>query len=163
MIPILKTIPPKKLIGKHLKMSMTDNKTAALWQSFMQRRNEIKNRLTTDFISMEVFPSSYSFSNFDPNAEFEKWAVVEVGNFDNIPDEMETFHLTGGLYTVFHYKGLSNDPSIFRYIYGTWLPGSEFDLDDRPHFEILGEKYRNNDPNSEEEIWIPVKLKKSLI
>jgi AraC family transcriptional regulator len=38
----------------------------------------------------------------------------------------------------------------------------EYELDDRPHFEILGDKYKNNDPNSEEEIWIPIKLKKQI-
>lgn len=27
-------------------------------------------------------------------------------------------------------------------------------VDDRPHFEVLGGKYQNNSPNSEEEIWI---------
>jgi AraC family transcriptional regulator len=32
-------------------------------------------------------------------------------------------------------------------------------LDDRPHFEILGDKYKNGDPDSEEEIWIPIKQK----
>jgi AraC family transcriptional regulator len=26
--------------------------------------------------------------------------------------------------------------------------------DDRPHFEILGDKYKNDHPDSEEEIWI---------
>jgi hypothetical protein len=29
-------------------------------------------------------------------------------------------------------------------------------------FEILGDKYINDHPDSEEEIWIPVKLKKKL-
>jgi AraC family transcriptional regulator len=29
----------------------------------------------------------------------------------------------------------------------------------RPHMELLGEKYRNNDPHSEEEIWIPIEPK----
>jgi AraC family transcriptional regulator len=33
-------------------------------------------------------------------------------------------------------------------------------LDDRPHFEVLGEKYKNNDPTSEKEIWIPILPKK---
>jgi AraC family transcriptional regulator len=32
-------------------------------------------------------------------------------------------------------------------------------LDNRPHFEILGEKYKQGSPDSEEEIWIPVKEK----
>lgn len=32
-----------------------------------------------------------------------------------------------------------------------------YEIDFRPHFEILGEKYKNNDPGSEEEVWIPVR------
>jgi AraC family transcriptional regulator len=65
--------------------------------------------------------------------------------------------LQAGDYAVFNYRGSSADPRIFQYIYGEWIPNSEYVLDDRPHFEILGEKYKNNDPNSEEEIWIPIK------
>jgi AraC family transcriptional regulator len=72
---------------------------------------------------------------------------------------METYTLPGGLYAVFFYKGLNTDTSIFEYIHRTWLPNSNYLLDNRPHFEILGEKYKNADPNSEEEIWIPIKLK----
>jgi len=37
------------------------------------------------------------------------------------------------------------------------VPSSDYELDNRPQFEILGQKYKNNDPSSEEEIWIPVK------
>jgi AraC family transcriptional regulator len=65
--------------------------------------------------------------------------------------------LPSGLYAVFDYKGSSNDQSIFLYIFGSWLPNSGYNLDDRPHFEVLGNKYKNNDPTSEEEIWIPIK------
>jgi AraC family transcriptional regulator len=71
---------------------------------------------------------------------------------------MQSFLLPGGLYAVFHYKGLpSEGAKTFQYIFGTWLPGSEYALDNRPHFEVLGERYNNNSPDSEEEIWIPVK------
>ena len=31
--------------------------------------------------------------------------------------------------------------------------------DDRPHFEVLGDKFSRNSPGSEEEIWVPVILK----
>jgi len=73
---------------------------------------------------------------------------------------METFTLSGGEYAVFDYKGSSDDSSIFfQYIFMTWLPNSEYKLDNRPHFEVLGEKDKNNDSNSEEEIWIPIKKK----
>lgn len=139
-------------------MSLADNKTGELWKSFIPRLKEITSNLSNDFISMSVYKSTY-FVDFNPTNEFEKWAAIEVSDFENIPKEMETFKLKGGLYAVFDYKGSSNDQSIFLYIFGSWLPNSDYNLDDRPHFEVLGDKYKNNDPTSEEEIWIPIKPK----
>ena len=124
----------------------------------MPRKKEVISRIGTDMISMQVYKSSH-FADFKPANEFDKWATVEVRDFGNIPAGMETFTLPGGIYAVFDYKGSSNDPSIFQYIFQTWLPTSGYTLDDRPHFERLGSKYKNNDPTSEEEIWIPIKLK----
>jgi AraC family transcriptional regulator len=85
---------------------------------------------------------------------------VEVANFDQLPEGMETFVLSSGLYAVFHFIGSSESiSSFYQHIFTVWLPNSVYALDDRPHFEVLGEKYKNNDPNSEEEIWIPIKAK----
>ena len=124
----------------------------------MPRQREIANRLTPDLISLVVYPPNH-FSDFKATREFERWAAAEVSDFDNVPNDMETFVLPSGLYAVFSYTGLNTDPSIFDYILGTWLPDSVYVLDQRPHFEVLGEKYKNNDPMSEEEIWIPIRLK----
>lgn len=75
---------------------------------------------------------------------------------------MNTFILRGGLYAVFIHKGdASKAAQTFQYIFGTWLPNSAYVLDDRPHFEILGEKYKRDSPDSEEEVWIPIKKKES--
>lgn len=148
----------KKLVGIRLTMSIADNRTGELWKSFITRRREITNNLTNDLISMQVYKPTH-FADFSPTNEFEKWAVVEVTDFESVPNDMETFTLTGGLYAVFDYKGSSTDSSIFQYIFKTWLPNSNYMLDDRPHFEVLGEKYKNADPNSEEEIWIPIRQK----
>jgi len=126
----------------------------------MTRRKDITNKLTNDLISMQVYKPTH-FADFKPGNVFEKWATVEVTNFDNVPSDMEPFTLTGGLYAVFEYKGLSSDNSIFQFIFGKWLPNSGYDLDDRPHFEVLGDKYKNDDPTSEEEIWIPIQPKKT--
>ncbi len=157
MQPTIKTLTPKKLIGKKITMSLADNKVVSLWQSFMPRRKEINNTISTALYSMQVYDESFDFTK--PTQEFEKWAAMEVTTFDSIPERMEPFELVGGLYAVFFYKGLSTDNSIFQYIFGEWLVSSEYLLDHRPHFEILGDKYKNNDPDSEEEIWIPVKPK----
>ena len=157
----IETISPKKLIGKRLKMSLAENKTGALWQSFMPRRKEIDNKLNADLFSMQVYENALDyFKNFNPQTVFEKWAALEVTDFDSIPDGMESYTLSGGLYAVFSHKGDNSTANkVFEYIFATWLPESDYALDNREHFEILGEKYKNNDPDSEEEIWIPIKIK----
>ena len=154
----IETSNEKKLVGKRLKMSFANYRVGELWKSFTPRRKEITNNLNHDLISMAVYKPDH-FADFKPTNEFDRWATVEVSNFDNVPNEMEKFVLPGGLYAVFDYKGLSTDNSIFQYIFGTWLPNSDYLLDHRPHFEVLGNKYKNNDPLSEEEIWIPIKKK----
>lgn len=158
MKPRIEVSNEKKLVGKRLVMSFADYKVGELWKSFMPGRKEITNNLTNDLVSISVYSPTH-FADFKPTNEFEKWAAVEVANFHNVPREMETFVLPGGLYAVFDYKGLNTDNSIFQYILGTWLPASGYDVDNRPHFEILGDKYKNNDPASEEEIWIPIRPK----
>jgi len=158
MQPKIVTLEPKKLVGKHLSMSLANNKTGQLWGQFAPRIKEISNRTTADKISMQVYPPNY-YQKFSPIREFEKWATVEVDNYEVIPIDIETFNLTGGLYAVFDYKGSSADTRIFQYIFSEWIPNSIYQVDNRPHFEVLGAKYQNNDPNSEEEIWIPIKKK----
>jgi AraC family transcriptional regulator len=155
MEPKIELLAEKKLIGKRMTMSLSNNKTGELWRSFIPRRKEIQNNLTSDMISMQVYDQLIELGDLDQ--EFEKWAVIEVSDFETIPDGMETFTVPSGLYAVFHYKGSSMDTRIFEYIFGTWLPNSVYILDNRPHFEVLGSKYKNGDPNSEEEIWIPIK------
>jgi AraC family transcriptional regulator len=159
MKPRIEALGEKKLIGIRMNMSLTENRTAELWQGFMSRRKEIKNSIGTDLYSVQVYEDTY-FSNFSPSADFEKWATSEVKDFETVPDGMETLVLTGGLYAVFLYKGAaSTAPETFQHIFGKWLPDSEYALDNKPHFEILGKKYKNGDPTSEEEIWIPIKAK----
>lgn len=158
MVTRIELLQEKKLVGKRSTMSLTNNKTVELWKSFMPQRKEITNTVSNDLVSMQVYSPSY-FATFNPSNEFEKWATVEVRKFDNVPADMETFVLPDGLYAVFEYKGINTDPSIFQYIFGIWLPDSIYELDNRPHFELLGNNYKNNDPSSEEEIWIPIKPK----
>lgn len=153
----IEILTEKKLVGLRMKMSFVDNKTGELWKNFMPKRKEIQNIVGIELYSMQIYPPLF-FMDFNHNAEFEKWACAEVTDIKEIPAEMETFILTKGLYAVFLYKGAASEAkNAFQYIFRTWLPNSGYILDDRPHFELLGEKYKNNDPTSEEEIWIPIK------
>ncbi|MCU0428651.1 MAG: GyrI-like domain-containing protein [Cytophagaceae bacterium] len=159
----MKLIEPKfqmvqeiKLVGLTTQTSLTNNKTAALWQSFMPRRSEIQSRLGQHLFSVQQYGPEY-FQDFQPHRYFTKWATAEVSDWERMPDGMQALLIPQGLYAVFSYKGSSNDSSIYRYIFETWLPDSGFELDPRPHFERLDDRYKNNDPDSEEEIFIPVK------
>jgi AraC family transcriptional regulator len=156
--PKIELLAPKNLVGIRMKMSLIQNKTGILWHTMISRLGEIQNRVSNDLISLQNYDPTY-FQHFDASNQFEKWAAVEVREINQIPQDMESFHLPGGAYAVFEYKGSNLDAKIYEYIFREWLPSSSFQLDHRPHFEVLGEKYKNNDPESEEEIWIPIREK----
>lgn len=46
---------------------------------------------------------------------FKKWATLEVTDFENIPAQMQSFILPGGLYAVYEHKRHST--AIFDYIF----------------------------------------------
>lgn len=152
-------LPEKKLLGSKLRISFAKNTTRTLWQGFMQRKQEIKNCIGADLYSLEVYEPGF-FSPFNPEKEFDKWACVEVTDYNLIPDKMEILVVPQGQYAVFLHKGPAGEGvKTYRYIFETWLPGSGYTLANRPHFAVMGSKYKSEDSASEEEIWIPVEVK----
>lgn len=157
MEPRIEILDEKKFVGKRTVMSFSANTTYELWKEFMPARSKIGNCVGTGLYSVENYPSKF-FERFDPHVSFEKWAAVEVTDFSSIPVGMETLVIPAGQYAVFVYKGRAGEgQKIFEYIFMNWLPNSGFVVDDRPHFALMGEKYKHEDPESEEEIWIPVR------
>ncbi len=154
----IEVIPERKLIGVRLKMTLSNDKTQALWKTFMPMKAQIKNNLNSNLYSMNIFGNLVDFKQFTQSTIFEKWAAVEVSDFDSVPGGMESHLLSGGKYAVFIHKGpASTFFKTSQYIFGSWLPNSEYELDQREHFEILGATYRPNDLDAKEEVWIPVK------
>jgi len=157
MQPIIKFLVEKKLIGHFIEMSFTENKTFQLWNGFMPKRKEIENVLNANLYSLEVYTENY-FDDFDANDIFQKWAAVEVSDYENVPYEMQTLLIPSGLYAVFLHLGPATEGhKTYNYIFAEWLPNSEYLVDERPHFAVMNEKYKKDDPTSEEEIWIPIK------
>ena len=157
MKPRIEILPEKKFIGKKVRMSFLNNKSYDLWKSFMPYRKQITNNIGPELYSIEVYEPGY-FNNFDQGREFEKWAAIEVTSPCLVPEGLETFATFGGLYAVFLHHGAASDgPKTYRYIFEIWLPDSVYFIDDRPHFAIMGEKYKGDSPDSEEELWIPVR------
>ncbi|TKD66572.1 GyrI-like domain-containing protein [Flavobacterium sp. ASW18X] len=156
--PTIETFPEQLLVGLHMEMSVANNTTGLLWATLGPRIKEIKNISANYKISLQEYPIHY-FKQFNPNSVFTKWALIPVYNIADVSEGLESYTISEGLYAMFQYKGASTNSSIFQYIFTEWLPKSPYILDHRPHFEVLGENYKNNDDNSEEKIYIPVKLK----
>jgi AraC family transcriptional regulator len=148
------------LVGKRLMMSWMNNRNAELFRQFMPHRNSILHRIDDKVFSVQCYSGSIETYFQHPEMEFEKWAAVAVTDLSAVPQEMEVLQIPAGEYLTFIYRGTVMDyPATARFVFGEWIPASEFVVDDRPHFEIIPEGYRPDDPNAEEEVWIPVKRK----
>ncbi len=149
------------LIGMCMQMSFVNDRTSELWRAFGSKIGEIQGRVGTDRYSVKVYDENYSFSRFDPAAMFEKWAAVETSDRENVSEGFEALTIPAGMYAVFLHRGTPKQaPELYGYIFGSWLPNSGFNLDSRPHFEILGEEYSPFNEDAEETIWIPIKDRK---
>jgi len=156
--PEIVEVADRTLIATRMTMSLSKNRTRELWQEFRPRAKEILNRVGTDFFSIQHYPDNFSMADFRPHTIFEKLAGIEVENHALIPDGMEAYTLAGGKYAVFtHHGPATTAAKTFQYIYGVWIPNSAYELDRRDQFEVLGSDYRPDDPNAEEEVWIPIK------
>lgn len=159
MEPEIRIIAEKKLVGMNILTTLQENKTTELWKTFMPRRKEINHTLDTGHYAIQRYPTHITFETMTSSVLFEKWAAIEVETFQDIPEGMETLLLPSGTYAVFvHHGPVSTFPKTLQYIFKEWLPNSKYVLANHPHFEVMGENYFGpTHPNSEEEVWIPLK------
>ena len=157
--PKIVELVTKQLIGMHTSTQLANNQIPNLWKTFMPRHKEVKNRVANEYLAVHQYAPDLKFEDFNPGTVYESWATVEVSDAGNVPEGMESRTLDGGLYAVFvHIGPNSTFHNTFNFIHYEWLPKSEYELDSRDHFEIMGEKYYGPEhPKSEEEIWIPIR------
>ena len=147
------------LLGRSMRMSLADDTTRELWQGSMPLLKSIKTeRLDTNYISMQVYDTPLDLKTFNPEMTFTKWAGVSVKHLSTEIPGLSSYSIQGGLYAVFNHKGPASEfARSMQFIYSYWLPKSYYSLDHREHFELIPEGYGPDDPEAEEEIWIPIK------
>ena len=59
MVPRFETINEKRLLGKRMTMTFSDNKTGDLWRSFITRRKEILNNIRTELYSVQIYSPGF--------------------------------------------------------------------------------------------------------
>lgn len=152
MKPTIIDIKEKKLIGQKSQMLQHQfENIVALWKQFMPRKHHIKNTISQELIALQDYSG---FGNFE--VPFDIWACVEVSKSIDIPNHMENYTIPAGKYAKFLHKGM-NAGATYQKIMREWLPNSRYSIDNRPHFQVMGEKYKNGSPDSEEDFYVPIK------
>jgi len=159
LTPEIIEIPEKLLVGMRLKMSYTKDLTQKLFGEFMPLHKQVLHAANQGFFAVHIYEDDFQLQHFTPHTIFEKWAAVEVTAFETLPPNMESLTIPSGKYALFVHKGLgATFPQTIQYIYQEWLPNAPYEYDNRPYFERMGEKYYGfENPESEEEIWVPIK------
>ncbi len=151
------TLPEKYLVGMRIETSAANDKARELWQNFIPHLSHISNRVDTNFYSVQNYDKSMKFEDFTAQTIFEKWAAVEVPDLKTVPEGLEPYTLSGGKYAVFTHRGpASTFMKTWKSIFFEWLPASDYQLDNRAHFEILSQDYRPDDPQAREDVYIPI-------
>jgi AraC family transcriptional regulator len=154
--PVIRNFDEIKLSGMSLEMSFANDRTAELWRTFMTLLQSKNARPL--LYNIQLYPQDF-FRGVDVGRSFQKWACVEAAQ--EVPTALSTvckeLIIPSGLYACFHYRGSSQRAAeVFSYILGEWIPQSNYRVEYRPFYELLGENYAANDDRSEEEIRIPI-------
>ncbi len=159
--PEIIEIESKELVGIKVSTSLADDKTSLLWNRFMKYKEAIITTKSDDLYSVQIYGKEFISGDFDSQSEFEKWAAMEVEDNSEIPRGLEKLILPSGTYAIFTHEGTAKEfAKTSKFIFEEWIPSSDFEIDDRPHFEVLGKEYKGpENPSSKEKIWIPVKPK----
>lgn len=153
-IPRIIRSPKIPLAGLHQPMTLYSDQSVHLWTRFMKLFVNETYRLGPNKYNVHLYPADY-FSHFDPSKEFTKWAAAE--HRGDIPPTLEELEIPEGLYAVFIHTGPAATAfKTFEYIFQVWLPHSEYTIDQRPHFEVMGPGYEKDSESATEELWVPI-------
>lgn len=126
------------------------------WHLLFSKIDTLSNRM----IPEQYFQLGYWPDDYESNGLSIKCACqlnpIDVDNNQEFP-----IHILPPIrYLKFIHKGRSCDiPSTYKYIYGIWLPKSEYRLSIPFELEYYGDLYLGPDnENSESEIYIPLEL-----
>ena len=155
MQPEIITRPPVKLVGIAKQYDNADLSLPKLWSAFRPYRDQIQNR-----VSDESFGIYEAYQEHGDEVSFSYVCCAAVDNFEQVPEGMVTRELSEQLYARFIHKGSISDlDKTLKYIWGSWLPKSDYEYEEKPDFELYPPGYNVMDPECEMALHIPIKAK----
>lgn len=145
-----------KVAGIRGNTSLSNNQIPELWEYFLRFHINSYHFTGIGYSICETQQTAYTEEG---DVSFSVLIGSSVKNFDNLPKTLVGKTLKAGRYAVFTHRGtFANLFKSYQYIYGTWLPTSKEELDDREDFEVYKRRVLSfDDPKNEVKIFIPLK------
>lgn len=155
--PDIRILPETKITGLRGITSLSDNRLPQLWEQFQSLKKNLSPATTPGYSICETLQATYT-----QDGDVIYSVIVGIPALANtlppLPPLVEKT-IPPGKYAIFTHQGsLTNLNKTYQYIYGTWLPTSKEELDNREDFEIYEHEIISyNDPANEVKIHIPIK------
>lgn len=157
--PEILTLEATKIAGIRGDTSRSNNRLPQLWDQFLSLHRLHKNIYGSTTIGYGICETQQTVYTADGDVSFSTIVGSPVPGFDNLPHPLVPKTINPGPCAVFTHRGtFANLFLTYQYIYGTWLPSSKKELDDREDFELYQREVISfDDPDNEVKIYIPIK------
>jgi AraC family transcriptional regulator len=145
--PTFITKPAFTVVGLRITAKPKSPEIPKLWDAFVSRMGELKN-VSEPYASYGVMAGA--------GDDLDYMAGNPVSDIARLPAGMERWDIPETTYAVFETR-LPKIEETFDYIFGTWLPASNYQHDAEPVLERYGETFRPDNPVVS--IYVPVKKK----
>ncbi len=154
--PEILTLGETRLAGLRGTTSLSDNRLPALWERFLRLRGALSVAQGPGYGVCETQQTAYTPEG---DVAFSVLVGGQVEDLDGLPPPLVGKTLRAGRYAVFTHRGsFAKLFQSYQYIFGTWLPASGAELDEREDFERYNRAVTSfGGPDNEVEIFIPIK------
>ena len=159
MEPEMVSRPETKVIGAARQYQENDLDIETLWSAFRPNVAQIKNRVGTN--SFGIYEE---YRETEDAIGFTYICAVEVTDFDNVPEGMIARTIPAHEYAAFRHEGpISSLPETLKYIWGSWLPKSDYEYAEKPDFELYAPSSPEDASKKILYLYIPVTKKDAQV
>jgi AraC family transcriptional regulator len=156
MEPKFKKLEDMLVVGLQTLNTCHYNVIPKLWQRFLKRESEVQH-VAAENVGLGV---SFGIEKKEKESEFFHIVGHIVSSIEGIPEGMTYRKIPAHDYAVFTHKGpLSKLGETYDFIYGEWMPKSEYEYDDSNEIEWYDERFNPEAEDSEFDIYVPIKKK----
>ncbi len=131
-----------------------NQEVAQLWGEFNGKYNMVNHRKAdSPFIGLCIMEPCTS-----DKFEFEYVSGLMVDSTADMNPSFVSRDVPASKYAVFTHKGpLTTLMGTYQYIFGDWASKTEYKVDEHLNFEWYDDRFKDNDPTSEFDIYVPIK------